>query len=218
MIAESSSHVLNSQKLHVSCYIIYVYYTNHQCFSVKHVYPDEVDEPKLTQLIQAFIYEQHHPNSSVHNILNLPPFYEKVTIHMSAVGTFHAPSDLSGIGSMKCEDIHAVNRWRNGPGCYDMMFINAAHNNTDDDTSPISAHRFLDLEVARVHLFFSFMLDGVKYSCTLVHWFSCTSNIPSNITGMYTVEPDRKCNGQPVTAVIHLDTVFRAAHLLPIFY
>ena len=34
---------------------------------------------------------------------------------------------------------------------------------------------------------------------------------------MYTVEPDRLRNGQPVTAVVHLETVFRAAHLLPVF-
>ena len=151
--------------------------------------------PKLTQLIQEFIYKQHHPNLSVHNILNLPPFYEKITIHTSTVTTFHAPSDLSGIGGMKHEHIHAVNHWRNGPGHYNMMFINAAHNNTDDDASPTSAHRFLDPEVAQVHLFFSFMLDRVKYPCTLVHWFSHTSDVPSNITGMYTVEPDCECNG-----------------------
>ena len=82
MKAKSLSHALKSQKLHVSLYIIYIYYTNHQCFSVKHVYPDEVNEPKLTWLIQEFIYEQHHPNSSACNILNLPPFYEKLqSIH-----------------------------------------------------------------------------------------------------------------------------------------
>ena len=49
---------------------------------------------------------------------------------------------------MKCKHIHAINRWRNGPGRYNMMFINATHNNTDDDAGPTSAHRFLDLEVA----------------------------------------------------------------------
>ena len=149
MIAESLSHVLNSQKFHVSIYIcIYIYYTNHQSFSVKCVYPDEVNEPGLTQLIQEFIYEQHHPNSSAHNILNLPPFYEKITIHMSTVATFHAPSNLSGISGMKCECMHAVNCWRNSPGRYDTMFINTTHSDTDDNADPSSAHGFLDLEVA----------------------------------------------------------------------
>ena len=219
MIAKSLSRASNSQKFHVSIYIcIYIYHTNHQSFSVKCVYPDEVDEPGLTRLIQEFIYEQHHPNSSARNIPNLPPFYEKITIHTSAVATFHAPSDLSGIGGMKRERIHAVNHWRNGPGRYDTMFINTTHSDTDDNAGSSSAHGFLDLEVARAHLFFSFVHEGVKYPCALVHWFSRPSDVPSDITGMYTLEPDRDRNGQPVTAVIHLDTVFRAAHLLPVFH
>ena len=116
---------------------------------------------------------------------------------------------------MKRERIHAVKRWRNGPGRYDTMLINAAHDNDDDDSS--SAQGLLGLEVARARLFFSFTLDGVKYPCTLVHWFSRTGDTPSDVTGMYTVEPDIH-NGQPIMTVIHLDTVFRSAHLLPVFY
>ena len=101
------------------------------------VYPDEIDEPRLTWLIQEFIHEQCHPGSSAHNIPNLPPFYKRITIHTSAITTFHAPSNLSGIGGMKCEHIHAVKCWRNGPGHYDMMLINAAHNNNDNDSSSV---------------------------------------------------------------------------------
>jgi hypothetical protein len=112
---------------------------------------------------------------------------------------------------MKRERIHAVKRWRNGPGRYDTILINTAHD--DDDSS--SARGLLGLEVARARLFFSFTLDGVKYPCTLVHWFSRTGDTP-NATGMYTVEPDIH-NGKPVMSIIHLDTVFRATHLLPVF-
>ena len=180
---------------------------------MKHVYPDQVDKCGLTRLIQEFIYNQHHPDSCAHDVPNLPPFYEKITIHTSAIATFHAPSDLSGIGGMKHEHIHAIKSWRHGSGPYDTMFINVAHN--DDDSS--SPQGLLGLGVARAHLFFSFTLDGVKYPCALVQWFSCTQDMPSDITGMYTVVPDRLCNGQPVMMVIHLNTVFRAAHLLPVF-
>ena len=95
------------------------------------------------------------------------------------------------------------------------MLINAAHDNDDDDS--LSAGGLLGLEVAQARLFFSFTLDGVKYSCTLVHWFSCTGDMPGDVTGMYTVEPDVH-NGQPFMTVIHLDMVFRATHLLPVFY
>ena len=68
---------------------------------MKHIYPDHIDEPKLTRIIKEFIHRQHHPKSSPHNIPNLPPFYEMITIHTSAIATFHAPSDLSGIDGMK---------------------------------------------------------------------------------------------------------------------
>ena len=115
---------------------------------------------------------------------------------------------------MKCEHIHAVSHWRNGPGRYDTLFISATSDNMDEDLSTCG---ILGLEVACAHLFFSFTLDGITYPCTLVHWFSRPTDIPNDLTGMYTVEPDRLPNGQPATAVVHLDTVFRVAHLIPVF-
>ena len=101
----------------------------------KTYYPDQVDKPNLMQLIQEFIHGQQHPESSPHNIPDLPPFYDKITIYTSVVATFHAPNDLSGIGGMKHERIHAVNCWRNGPGHYDTLFINTAIDNEDQDRS-----------------------------------------------------------------------------------
>ena len=135
------------------------------------------------------------------------------TIHTSAATTFHAPSDLSSFGGIKHKCIHAFKRWRNGPGHYDTMLVNIAH---DDDNSS-SVRELHGLGVAQAHLFFSFTLDGVKYPCTLVHWFSHTGDVPSDATDMYTVEPKHSRNGQPVMSIIHLDAVFRAAHLLPVF-
>ena len=102
------------------------------------IYPDQVGEHNLVQLIQEFVYKQQHPGSSAQDIPDLPPF-------------------------------------------------------------------------------FSFTLNGVKYLCALVHWFSRTTDMPSNVTGMHTVEPNYLPNGKPTTAIVHLGTVFRAAHLLPIF-
>ena len=181
------------------------------------VYPDQVGEHNLVRLIQEFVYEQQHPGSSAQDIPDLPPFYETITIHTAAVAIFHAPSDLSGIGGMRRERIHAVSRWRRGPGRYDTLFINVPAEDVDDNPEDLSSRGILGLEVARAHLFFSFTLNGVKYPCALVHWFSRTTDTPSNITGMHTVEPDYLPNGKPATAVVHLDTVFRAAHLLPVF-
>ena len=184
---------------------------------MKCIYPDQVGKHNLIQLIQEFVYEQQHPGSSACNIPNLPPFYETITIHTTAIATFHAPSNLSGIGGMKCEHIHAVSHWRGGPGHYDTLFINTSANDVDGNAKDLSTHGILGLEVAHAYLFFSFTLNGVKYPCALVHWFSCTTDTLSDVTGMYTIEPNHFPNGKPVTAVVHLDTVFRAAHLLPVF-
>ena len=162
------------------------------------------------RLIQEFIHSQHHPESSPHNITNLPPFYEKITIHTSAVTTFHTFSDPSGVGGMKCECIHAVGHWWKGLGCYDMLFINTHHDNVD-----------------LIHLHGGswpwggscapFLFIHSWWSEISMHWVSCTTDTLSDITGMHVVEPDCLPDGRPVTVVVHLNTVFRVVHLLPIF-
>jgi hypothetical protein len=134
-------------------------------------------------------------------------FYGKMTIYPSAVATFHAPSDISGIGGMRRERIRAVKSWRKGPGRYDTIFVN---------TDP-SVEGMQGLDVARVRLFFSFSHDGIEYPCALVHWFSRVGDLPSDHTGMWVVKPDLMDNGKNLTAIIHLDTVVRASHLIPVF-
>ena len=172
MAAVSLGHVLSCQKCLVSTHFIFIYlhYTDWQLLIVKKVYSDELNEPNLTQLIQEFVHTHQYPELTPCNIPDLPPFYEKIIIHIFVIASFYTPSDLSGISGMKCECVYAVNRWRKlGPGHFDTLSINAAPDDMDDDSS---AHGIIDLEVACVHLIFSFTLDGVKYPCVLVHWFS----------------------------------------------
>ena len=73
-----------------------------------------------------------------------------------------------------------------------------------------------DLLVACVFLFFSFSFDGEPYQCTLVHWFSVFGDHPDPDNQMWVVTPDYS-GGVPNLSVIHVDSIFRAAHLLPIF-
>ena len=53
--------------------------------------------------------------------------------------------------------------------------------------------------------------------CTLVYWFCHAMDTPSDVTSMYVVKPEYLPNGQPTIAVVHLDTLFRVAHLLPVY-
>ena len=73
------------------------------------------------------------------------------------------------------------------------------------------------LDVSHVLLFFSFSHNDVKYPCTLVHWFSCTSKLPNENTGMWEVKPDLGNDSMKHVSIIHIDTVVRAAHLLLVF-
>lgn len=105
---------------------------------------------------------------------------------------------------MRRERIRAVKSWRKGPGRYDTILVNT--------NSSMEGMRGLD--VARVRLFFSFSYDGVEYPCALVRWFSREGDSPDHNTGMWVVKPD---DNETPASIIHLDTVVRAAHLLPIF-
>jgi hypothetical protein len=181
-------------------------------FIVCKVYPDdiaaEIEQPNFTNLIQQFIYDQEHPDSDFNATKALPTFYGKITVYPSAVATFYAPSDISGVGGMRREHIRAVESWRKGPGRYDTIFVN---------TDP-SAAGMLGLDIARVRLFFSFSHNGVQYPCALVHWFSRMGDSPNSNTGMWTVKPDTLDDDSEIlTSIIHLDTIVRAAQLLPVF-
>ncbi|THH20301.1 hypothetical protein EUX98_g8604 [Antrodiella citrinella] len=168
-----------------------------------------LDTPKLPDLVARFVYYQ------VNNIVDeeppeIPPYYyhnHRVHIFKSAIATFHAPSDLSGVGGMRRERIRATTSWRAGPPRFDCIFAEV-----DPD-----ARGFLGLSAARVRLFFSFVFEGVRYPCALVEWFSPVSDEPDDETGMWVVEPDLDVNGQPICDVIHIDSIVRCAHLLPTF-
>jgi hypothetical protein len=169
----------------------------------------EIEQPDLPNLIQQFIYKERHSDdvSDDSSVSALPTFYGKINVYPSAVATFHAPSDISGIGGMRRERIRAVKSWRKGPGRYDTIFVN-----TD---SSIEGMRGLD--IARVRLFFSFSHDGVDYPCALVRWFSRVGDLPDDNTGMWVVEPESLDDGEPFMSIVHLDTIVRASHLLPVF-
>ena len=170
-----------------------------------------LDEPDLQRLIQSFLRDQLHDASSLSNIDDsdddLPEFDEVISLYTSAVATFYAPSDLSGIGGMHRERIRALSSWRGEGPRYDCIFVN-----TDPTQNGMSG-----LEVARVRSFFSFKFRNVLYPCALIQWYSHDDDGPDEDTGMWVVEPDSLPDGSASTAVIHLDSILRAAHLIPVY-
>ncbi|KAF9545344.1 hypothetical protein CPC08DRAFT_823925 [Agrocybe pediades] len=167
----------------------------------------------LHDQIRRFLFDQTNPDSEVFGMdaeldecPEIDPMLHIKVFH-SAISTYHAPSDLSGIGGMHSERIRATPSWQKQGPRYDCIFVNK---DTEVDG-------FKGLLTAQVALLFSFSYLDKTYPCAYVRWFSSDDNVcPS--TGMWTVRPELSHEtGQRVTSVIHLGSVLRSAHLIPVY-
>ncbi|KAK7677769.1 hypothetical protein QCA50_019321 [Cerrena zonata] len=130
----------------------------------------------------------------------------RARVFPSAITTFYAPSDPSGIGGMHHERTRATPLWRRRYPRYDCVFVS---------TGPGRGMR--GMHIARVRLFFSFTYAEILYPCAFVEWFVAIDDNPDSMTGMWIVEPELDNGGERVVSVIHIDTIVRSAHLLPVF-
>jgi hypothetical protein len=171
----------------------------------------QLQQPVFPMLVKKFLYQQLYPNSEISFADALKNSYleinGKIHVRNSAVATFRAPSDISGVYGMRREHIRAISSWRGGPARYDCVLVNS-----DPDLEGTRG-----FEVARTFLFFSFQHQNETYPCALIQWYSYVGIQPDEDTGLWKVEPDTKDDGNPHLAVIHLDTIFRAVHLMPAY-
>ncbi|KAI0071438.1 hypothetical protein K474DRAFT_1687078 [Panus rudis PR-1116 ss-1] len=171
-----------------------------------------INEPELSKYVAHFLYQQRNPHDD-RSPEEIPMHELPCTrdIHLrvfhSAATTYFAPSDVHGINGMHRERIRAIPKWRNGPGRYNCILVET------DSALP----GFRGLHVARVRLFFDFTYSGKQYPCALVEWFIPESDGPDEVTGMWIVKPERLRGGRRAKSVVHLDSVLRAAHLIPAF-
>ncbi|KAI6031144.1 hypothetical protein PISMIDRAFT_88613 [Pisolithus microcarpus 441] len=108
---------------------------------------------------------------------------------------------------MHSECIQSTPQWRKGPARYDTVFLE-----WDPDIPGMGG-----LHVGRVFLFFSFTYDDIKYPCALIQWFSNVSDGPDKDTGMWVVQPDYDADGQRELEVVHVHSILRGAHLIPVY-
>ncbi|KAG2059973.1 hypothetical protein BDR06DRAFT_1062827 [Suillus hirtellus] len=158
--------------------------------------------PDLADLVRCFLFKQSNLEDARDPtevpLLEFPHYRSRISVFNSASSTFHAPSNLSGIGGMKCKHICACPLWRNECARNDCMFVITDSN----------AHGMLGMDVAR---------HGRPIPCTVVRWFNQVGNAPDPDTGMWMVKPAFSAQNTPHFMIIHIDTIFRAAHLLPVF-
>ncbi|KAG1834004.1 hypothetical protein DFJ58DRAFT_719386 [Suillus subalutaceus] len=181
------------------------------CVQNVHTLSLELDLPRLPLLIQEFIHDQHYsedPNPPEFDPATAQVFLGKVAVFNSAAASFHAPSDLSGTGGMRREHIRATPSWHGGESRHDCIFVNMGA----DFDSPMGG-----LAVVRVLCFFSFNYWTSYYPCAIVHWYSYVLEGRDPDTGMYIVTPTTTGDGVPDISIIHIDAIFRAAHLIPVY-
>ncbi|KAF8551067.1 hypothetical protein OG21DRAFT_1478282 [Imleria badia] len=156
---------------------------------------------------QVKLASTHYPRDLADIPLHECPMYDgNVKVFNAASTTFYAPSDLSGIGGMQREMIRSSPSWRHGPPRLDCVFVT---------TNP-EVDGMQGMSVVRILAFFSFRTkDGEYYPCAVVRWF-VLSDEPDEDTGMWIVRPGYTTHRQPDISVIHVDTIYHAAHLIPV--
>lgn len=133
-----------------------------------------------------------------------------LTTYNSAVATFYAPSDYSGIGGMRKERIRAVSCWRGVHPRFDTVLLkpNSKSESASNDEPTINS-----FSVAQVRLFFSFEYHQVSYECTLVYDYQVVNPFPDEVTGMAIVKRARRGSAR----IVPLNDILRAVHLIPVF-
>ncbi|KAG2016559.1 hypothetical protein CC2G_009715 [Coprinopsis cinerea AmutBmut pab1-1] len=160
----------------------------------------------LVYLVTTFLEEQleaRHRHPPPVDLLKC----KKIRRFKSAIATFCAPSDPSGLGGLKTERIRATSSWRGQGPRYDTVYAVV-----NEGLEGMRA-----LAVLRVKAFFSFDYDDQYYPCALVEWFSVVGDRPDPLTGLWIVEPDVNRRGDRDTTVVHIDTIWRLAHLIPVY-
>jgi hypothetical protein len=172
-----------------------------------------IKQPRFPDLLRRFLYDQLNPNAviSADNIPleQCPVFVGRIHVFQSAVARFFAPSDLCGAGGMYQERIRCNPSWRDEYARYDTVFVPIG-----PDVGGLKG-----MVIGRVRLFFSFTSGRTRYPCALVEWFVPKDTEVDENTGMWVVMPEfeRGISGRRALAIIHLDCIARAAHLLPVF-
>jgi len=162
------------------------------------------------ELLRRFLYERVYLNAEIPStdidLDDCPCFSGNIYVYHSAIARFYAPSDLCGSGGMYRERIHSNPNWKQEYARRDTMFVAV-----NPDIEGMQG-----MVIARALLFFSLTFRDEQLSCALVHWL-VPQDQPDEDTGLWVVEPEFDGNGRRTLAIIHLDCVARAAHLLPVY-
>ncbi|KAG6835316.1 hypothetical protein H0H93_002760 [Arthromyces matolae] len=170
---------------------------------------NHIHEPRLVEAVLRFLHAQVYPDASPENVDldSCPRPSGHISVFHSALARFYSPSDTCGAGGMCRERIRSHPNWRGLYPRHDTVLVET------DATQP----GVLGMTVARVLLFFSFNFEGQGYQCALVNWLVRESDVPDSETGLWLVKPEWEARGRRTVEVVHIDSIARGVHLLPVF-
>lgn len=167
-------------------------------------------EPKLEEYIRRFLFDQENENTDICGddilLTDCPQLCSNVALYRVATATFYAPSELSGTGGLHQELIRSTPSWRNQYSRYDTVLVNI---------NPGLAG-MKGMLVGRVKAFLSFTHNDIISRGALVEWFENVGDEPDTVTGMWVVRPE-VVDGQRTVSIVHLDSIVRAVHLVPVY-
>jgi len=172
-----------------------------------------IQQANLEELVRIFLFYQQNPTSAGTPPITSCPTIESVediSVFHSARAIFCAPSNPSGIGGLYRETIRCTPKWKTSgitAPRQDCVLLETG--------SDIAGVRGLD--IARVHLFFSFAFGEEVFECALIHEFCKSFTDPDPDNSMWIFEPDYNDGRYRIMSVVHVDSIIRAAHLLPVF-
>jgi hypothetical protein len=186
------------------------------CFAARSLtladFTASVDYPSFPLLIRRFL---HDYRCAYDNDLRsedipddeLPLFEGSISVHTSAAAVFYAPSELAGTGGMHRELIRSTDLWYQSYERRDTLLYHDPHSDVED--APLDG-----LAVGRVLRFVSFASEDIRYSCALVEVFERTHDEVDELTTMWVVRPCHERGGRRRLALVHVDHIFRACHLI----
>jgi hypothetical protein len=170
-------------------------------------------QPNFHDLIRQFLFDQAHlldpdaPLGMDVPIAQCPAFDSRISVYHTMTAVFYSPSDPCGLHGMRQECIRSNPCWRKHLPRHDTVFVER------DPTLP----GIRGFDIVRILALFSFVHMCVFYPCALVRWFTYVADEPDEAMGMWVVRPDQNADGSPAIGVIHLDSILRGAHLMPVF-
>ncbi|KAG1823975.1 uncharacterized protein BJ212DRAFT_1327519, partial [Suillus subaureus] len=62
-----------------------------------------------------------------------------------------------------------------------------------------------------------FLHAGATFPCAVIRWFDIIGDSADKDTGLWVVRPGFAPNHSPNISIIYVDSIYRAAHLIPVY-